>query len=218
MVVGNGTNSSIVMYTVEENPLSNKAQLKQLWQVSAGEDLLKIKGQRSKVSKEHPPHEPEFECLGNNPSGCGQEEKARSTRKDYNYIDAFYMAEITPTGNVLAIEERRRGDTLVQLYHPDGRLLRVRELDLEAGGSGGGRGERGSERLHTLFISSYKDGCYAIGIQGGFVMLVDAETLEVVSSFKVVSYAISSMFWFIQCFIPHSRDTLPVHVYGMAMH
>ncbi len=172
MIVGNGINSCIVVYAVEEGSSSNGPQLKQLWKALAG-----VKGQSSRVNDHHPP------SASDEAGGCGQVEGVRFTGKDYNYGDAFYMAEITPAGNVLAVEERREGGTYVHLYSSAGTLLRVRQL----GNQGARDGEINLKSLHTLFISSYKDGCCAIGIQGGLVLLIDAESLEVASSIKVVS-------------------------------
>lgn len=177
MIVGNGINSSIVVYAVEEDVLTNEPCIKQLWQKLAGEDHVKVKGQSSKDKDHHP--------LQYSDSSRGRSQRdVRLTGKDYNYGDAFYMAEITPAGNVIAIQEREKGGTFVHLYCPEGKLLRVKELEVS-------KEESNSTTLHTLFISSYQDGCYAIGLQGGVVVLLEAETLEIASSFKVVSYSIS---------------------------
>ena len=146
-----------------------KTRLKQVWQVKARQSPAEDKGQSSEVEGQIPAAATSG-CHGNNPSN-------QTTGKDYNYGNAFYMAEITPAGNVIAVEERQHGSTSVQLFSPDGEAVKETELQVE-----------GSEKkIHTLFISTYRNGCYAIGVQGGYVVLVEAETLRIINKFKVVS-------------------------------
>ena len=123
---------------------------------------------------------------------------------EYQYGDAFYMAEINPSGNVFAVEERPEQSTLARLYSPSGELLNTSELCVPtadnpttnaagmkessvAGVSGGDK----RSAIQTLLISTYKDGCYALVVQGGYVLLVDAELLTITKSFKVVSTPIA---------------------------
>ena len=118
---------------------------------------------------------------------------------EYQYGDAFYMAEINPSGNVFAVEERPERSTLARLYSPSGELLNTSELcvpiaqdsipaaaDDKESSSAAASGRK-SAALRTLLISTYKEGRYALVVQGGYVLFVDAEQLAVTNSFKVVS-------------------------------
>ena len=92
------------MYAVSME--TGKPQLRQLWQVEA----IKDKGQSSETKVQSSlaaPSESEAPLHKN-------------TGLDYHYGNAFYMAEINPSGNVLAVQERQSAPTLVQLYSPEG--------------------------------------------------------------------------------------------------
>ena len=137
------------------------------------------------------------------------ESDSRDCGLDYHYGDAFYMAEINPSGIVFAVEERPHRTTLAHLYSPSGSPIKTRELivpghsvnpatagsDQSAAGSdqsaaGSDQSAAGSTdrvAVQTLLISTYKDGIYALVVQGGYVVIVDAEKLTITNSFKVVS-------------------------------
>ena len=184
-------NSSIVMYVLQESTTTETPHLKQLWQVSAGQDPLETEDQSSNVVGGN---DTELRSHGN------KEEGMQHTGRDYNYGDAFVMAEITPAGNVIAVEERQDGNSFIQLFSPEGKCLGRNKV--EGSSITGGC----SQQFHTLFISSYKNGCYAIGVQGGTVVLVHSETLKITSSFNVVSqYSIPSY----PCFHIFMLDSLP---------
>ena len=124
-------------------------------------------------------------------------ESCKDTGLEYQYGDAFYMAEINPSGNVFAVEEQPGKSTLARLYSHTGELLNTSELcapttaaadtkesaKADDGGAGGGK----RSGVQTLLISTYKDGRYALVVQGGYVLLVDAEKVTITNSFKVVS-------------------------------
>ena len=128
------------------------------------------------------------------PTGVGHKDSGL----EYQYGDAFYMAEINPSGNVFAVEERPERSTLARLYSPSGELLNSSELcvpiahdttaadDKDKESSSAAASVRKSA-VRTLLISTYKEGRYALVVQGGYVLCVDAERLTVTNSFKVVS-------------------------------
>ncbi len=120
-----------------------------------------------------------------------------TTGLDYHYGDAFYMAEINPSGNVFAVEERPGRNTLARLYSPGGELLNSSELCVRAPTTGavddtkesaetdGGEGDK-KLGVQTLLISTYKAGCYALVAQGGYALFIDAEKLAITSCFELV--------------------------------
>ncbi len=102
--------------------------------------------------------------------------------RNYPYEDAFVMAEFNPSGNVFAVKELPYKTTLIQMLSPDGTVTKTNDLMAALHDH-----ERTKRTVNTLFISLYRDGMYAVGIEGGSIALVDAETLDVVKAFKVVS-------------------------------
>ena len=96
---------------------------------------------------------------------------------DYQYVDAFYMGEVTPSGHVLAVEERPGRHTLMQLLSREGKVVKIATIESE---------KSGDPRVETLFISEYRGGCYGIGVQGGRVLIV-REDLHISAAFNVVS-------------------------------
>ena len=94
------------MYSVSME--TGKPQLSQLWQVVATDNESQgseAKVQSSLTESETPPP------------------KSSHSGLDYQYRNAFYMAEINPSGNVLAVQERQSAPTLAQLYSPEGEPL-----------------------------------------------------------------------------------------------
>ena len=140
----------------------------------------------------------------NLPSNSGGGVRSRSrvsptqqrSGRDYRYGNVFAMAEMNPSSNeVFAVEEQEEGQgggggdggrVVLHLFGAEGCLLRSRDLFEDEGcccsivGDG-----RGSVRS-TLFMSRWKEGCYAVGLQGGVLVVVDAQTLQVKNSFKTV--------------------------------
>ena len=127
-----------------------------------------------------------------------------TTGLEYQYGDAFYMAEINPSGSVFAVEERPGKSTLARLYSPRGELLNTSELcaptTIAAGAAADGKesakagdGDDGAGNgdkkmgVQTLLISTYRAGCYALVVQGGYALFVDAEKLTIMSCFKLVN-------------------------------
>lgn len=116
---------------------------------------------------------------------------SKDTGLDYHHGDAFYMAEINPSGNIFAVEERPGKSTLARLYSPSGELLNTSELSVPTVAAADTKkssktGDKKKPGVQTLLISTYKDGHYALVVQGGCVLFVDAEKLTIASSFKMV--------------------------------
>lgn len=182
LIIGNGRNSSVVMYNVLSQVNDRDVptlKLKQAWQVKAG---------RCGIDKD--PKEYQSPIIDQQ----RLESIGRESAVEYHYGDAFYMGEITPSGNVIAIEERPGHVTLIELYSPEGRLIKTVELKLKDGVvvNQPAREERDvgekekDDSVRTLFMSTYKNGCYAIGVQGGTVVML-RENLEILTTIKVVS-------------------------------
>ncbi len=100
--------------------------------------------------------------------------------KDDQYVNAFYMGEITSTGCVLAVEEQTDRATTMQLFDGEGRLLKMSSLPpVKSGGV----------RVETLYMSECHNGCYALGVQGGRVLIV-RDDLTVTATINVVSVCV----------------------------
>lgn len=153
VVVGNGFNSSVVMYSVQLE--GSKPVLKQLWQVKATEEV-KDQGSEVRVQRSE------------------DSEEATTRRKSE---DVFYMAEIAPSGNTIAVKETGEGSTVVQLFSVEGKLLRSTELRLNGG----------DKKLNAVLMSTYNNGCYAVCVQGGHVFIIAADTLNVINIIETVS-------------------------------
>lgn len=166
LIVGNGVNSSVVMYSVQLD--SSKPVLEQLWQVKAKEEM---KGQSSEVKVQ-------TENCDSEHSDTVRDTLTENTAKYYKYKDAFYMAEINPSGNTVAVKEMEAGSTLVQLFSVEGKLLKSTELRLDGI----------DKKLDAVLMSTYSKGHYAVAVQGGNVFIITAETLDVLSIIKTVSW------------------------------
>lgn len=101
--------------------------------------------------------------------------------KNYPYVVAYIMAEFNPTGHLLAVMEIPYKTAIVQLVSVEGEIVRTLDLMMAME-------ERECERrpVQTLFISTFHNGVYAIGVEGGKVALVDAEALGIKKTFNVV--------------------------------
>ena len=200
LVVGNGHNSSVVVYDIiNSNDKESKVapKLKEAWRVRAGQPFNSLEKASGEKDKENVKDE-------NTEKASASAVNSKDSGLEYQYGDAFYMAEINPSGNVFAVEERPKKTTLARLYSPSGELLKTSELsvptrDPSAAGTKGpgaaaassGSGE--GSAVQTLLISTYKDGSYAIVVQGGYVIFVDAERLTITNSFKAVGIYMNSI-------------------------
>lgn len=93
--------------------------------------------------------------------------------KGYHYADVFTMAEVNPSWNVFAVKEKMDGDVSIHLFSAKGELLQS-----------AGIGEKS-----VVLLSMYNSvlGVYSMVVQGGHVIILDAESLEVKHKFKAVS-------------------------------
>lgn len=163
--VGNGKDSSLVVYSIstEESSIT----LRQLW-------VLCVKDCPSSVADgDHSQQDPA--------TSAASESEAQASDSDRHHPGekAFYMAEFNPSGNIFAVEEVPYRTTLIHLVSPDGRVMRSVDLMARVG-------DQDSRPVNTMFISAHHDGMYAIGLEGGRMVLMDAELLQLKKTFKVV--------------------------------
>jgi hypothetical protein len=162
LAIGNGKDSALVVYSVSKEP---SLTVKQLWVLRAMDCPIP-------VSDQLPPdpareRSPQTSAAKDPAGGHLPGEKA------------LYMAEFNPSGNIFAVEEVFYRTTLIHLVSPKGKVLKSMDVMAKFG-------ERDSRPVNSLFISTYHEGIYALGLEGGTVVLVDAELLEFKKSFKVV--------------------------------
>lgn len=169
LVVGNGKNSSIVVYSVamEESDLT----LRELWVLPA-----------KKCPPSNPTSSQEDPTTSAARPSMDKVSASEDSGRNYQYENAFCMAEFNPSGNIFAVEEIPYQTTMVHLVSPEGVI--VRSVDLMAGIS-----ERDASKrrpVNTVFISAHHNGLYAIGLEGGRMVLMEAELLQINKTFKVV--------------------------------
>ena len=107
--------------------------------------------------------------------------------KQYPYEDFLYLAEINPTGNMFVVLELPYKTALVHVVSSQGEIIKTEDLMMKIQDE-----NRIRRQVNVIIISSYHDGMYAVGVEGGRIVLMDAESLEVISMFKVVSVSIRS--------------------------
>lgn len=165
LAIGNGRDSSLMVCSISKE--DSTVTLTQLWVLRAADCPSSV------ADGDHTQQDPATNA------GKDCEGQAPASREHYPGEKAFYMAEFNPSGNIFAVEEVPYRTTLVHLVSPDGRV--VRSMDLMAR-----VGDQESRPVNSLFISAHHDGTYAIGLQGGRVVLVDAELLQLKKTFNVV--------------------------------
>lgn len=107
MIVGNGFESSIAMYSLTKSATVG-CQL--LWQVKAESFKSKPSGKTAgKVEY----------------GGSGQ---MSNTGRDYHYSDAFTMAEINPSSNIFVVKEKQNRSVSINLFSNEEKLLK--EVDI----------------------------------------------------------------------------------------
>lgn len=172
LVIGNGWNSSLVVYDVSMSKEGSKQTLSLAWTLLADEDSQHLTATENETGGEQE--------AGSNVTK--KEVDVELSGKNYRYVVAYFMAEFNPTGNVFAVMEIPYKTAFVQLLSADGKLVKTQDLMLAMG-----EAECARRPVQTLFISEFHDGVYAIGVEGGKVALVDAEALDVKKTFSVVS-------------------------------
>ena len=175
LIIGNGKDSPALLYSLQESRGEEGEErrkegegkgiklLQLLWITQASITKTRESTAESHDSKSHE-----------------QTDKSHDrTGRDYMYNDAFYMGEINPSNNIFVIEERQDACTLMHLLDAvSGSPLKTTPL----------HSLTGSREVHTLMMSSLHHGRYVVMVEGGYVVVVTGEELEVVNIFNVVSY------------------------------
>ena len=168
-MLGNGHNSCIVVYNAYKDGSGFK--LKQEWSLSARDSPSPPGISASEVKDKSVEQE----------SSIQSESAAIDSGRNYPYEEAFYMAEFNPTGRMFAVKEVPYTTTLLYRISTDGAIEKMVDLMALIGM------KNCSKRpVNTIFISAYCNGLYAIGVEGGYIALIDAELLQVDKVFKVV--------------------------------
>ncbi len=128
--------------------------------------------------------------LGGVPSAslqlCWQVKASDTLIEDDKNTAAFVMGEVTPSGHVFTVQERAEHPTVMQLWRSvDGALLQTAAVPpcVKSGGSVG---------VGTTFMSVHSNGCYAMGVQGGRVLIVK-DDLTITATITVVSARVCVM-------------------------
>ena len=162
VLVGNGLNSSLLVYEVT-CVVDGKPRLKLSWMLQAA-STSEPATRRAK----------------------GEESKEEAARENVQYFIAYCMAEFNPNGDIFAVKELPYETVVIQLVSPDGSVSKSIDLMQALNPP-----EEYSKRpVQTLFLSTYRDGAYAVGLIGGTVVIVDADQLHIRMSFKAVSEVI----------------------------
>ena len=168
LAIGNGRDSSLAVYSISKE--ESAVTLTRLW-------VLRAMDCPSSVADGGHTQQDPATSAGRDSEG--HTSASHNPAKHYPGEKAFYMAEFNPSGNIFAVEEVPYRTTLVHLVSPEGKV--VRSMDLMAG-----VGNQESRPVNSLFISAHHDGTYAISLEGGRVVLMDAELLQLKKTFKVV--------------------------------
>lgn len=161
------------MYTVKST-VNGTPTLELLWQVKARNDG----GEKRSEEMEMARNTPDTHCTTSEAVTSEQPTKVYRrgrTGRDYHYSDAFTMAEVNPSLSVFAIKEKNDGHVSAHLFTRKGELLRSVEIGVKS----------------VLLLSTYNDilGVYGVVVEGGDVLIFDAESLDMKNKFKVVSAA-----------------------------
>ncbi len=100
--------------------------------------------------------------------------------KDDKTTPAFVMGEMMPSGYLLTVRERVSYPTYMQLWSMEGVLLKTTPVPCM---------KSGGVSVETMFISVHSNGCYAIGVQGGRVLMVK-DDLTISATLNVVSVCV----------------------------
>ena len=191
LIIGNGKNSSALLYSLQESRGEEVEErrregegkgiksLQLLWITQASITKTRESTTESHDSKSHDQTDKSPDQTDKSPDQTNK--SPDHTGRDYMYNDAFYMGEINPSNNIFVIEERQDACTLMHLLDAvSGSPLKTTPL----------HSLTGSREVHTLMMSSLHRGRYVVMVEGGYVVVVTGEELEVVNIFNVVSYCI----------------------------
>ena len=175
LVLGNGKHSSIVVYEAYEE--DSVFKLKRVWHLLAkglpSPPDLGTSGEDCRVQDQEPSDPSHSEAMASSSKESGL---------NYRYEEAFFMAEFNPSGRIFAVKEMPYITTLLYLISPDGCVDKVADLMALIGQKDCSRRPQ-----NTIFMTGHHDGLYAVGVEGGYIALVDAELLQLNRVFKVVS-------------------------------
>ena len=197
LIIGNGKNSSGLLYKLEDVKLQEddnqkvcpeeQKRLNLLWTARAGlsetrESTVESHDQGNKShdqgNKSHDQGNKSHD-QGNKSHDQGNKSHDQLTGRDYSYKDAFYMGEVNPSGTVFIVEEREESCTLLHLL--DGQTgLPIKTTPLSS--------LSGTREAHTLMMSSLHQGLYALMVEGGYVVMVTGEELEIVNIYNIVRF------------------------------
>lgn len=169
LIIGNGRNSSALLYKLEDVKMQEdgeklcKERLTLLWRTRAGlsetrESTIESHDQRNKSHDQ------------------GNKSPDQLTGRDYSYKDAFYMGEVNPSRTVFIVEEREESCTLLHLLD-EGTGLPIKTTPLSS--------LSGTREAHTLMMSSLHDGLYALMVEGGYVVMVTGEELDIINIYNI---------------------------------
>ena len=176
LITGNGWKSSLVVYDVLVGEGGPKQKLTWAWTLLASGDEEVDKQQPSTCSVP-------TSRIGKLFKRCSVEVTEDEASGNNNaYVVAYSMAEFNPTGHLFAVKNVPYRTALVQLISAEGKVVQTLDLMMATKDR-----ERLKKPVHTLFISAFHNGVYAVGLVGGRVALVDAETLDLKKTFTVVS-------------------------------
>lgn len=167
VIVGNGFGSSVAAYIVT-SAKSDHLIMELLWQVKA----VNVTGQRTGL--EIGESDAESSPGVSNVSSSSQANSTASS--NYHLSNAFTMAEVNPSLNILAVQEDKDGNVSVHLLSAEGKPLNSVDT-----------GERSAMLLSSC---NSKLNVYGLVVQGGYVLIFDADSLNVKSKFKVVCVVI----------------------------
>ena len=181
LVLGNGKQSSVMIYDVCKDIDSSEFKLQQSWNL------------RAEGSPSPPDVNTSRDCADKNNDVIQEQETSVAGQigaptsssidsgRNYPYEEAFFMAEFNPTGKVFAVKEVPYVTTILYLISLDGCIEKMADLMALMG-----KRDCCKRPVNTIFISAHHNGVYAIGVEGGYIALVDAELLQLNKVFKVV--------------------------------
>lgn len=115
------------------------------------------------------------------PSSVTKEEKViqeqhLSPAKAYKYGNVFSACEPTTSGNCIVLEEKDDENDVIHLFSNTGTIIKSQEITTQSG----------QKKSEILVLSSVKDGICVISLQGGTIVILNSETLEILFSFETV--------------------------------
>ena len=104
------------------------------------------------------------------------QEQHLSPAKAYKYGNVFSACEPTNSGNCIVLEEKDDENDVIHLFSNTGAILKSQEITAKSK----------QKKSEVLVLSSVKNGVCTISLQGGTIVMLNSETLEIISSFETV--------------------------------